>query len=141
MKITAILIFGVSLPLLAGCTNSFSRVADALNTAPGWYAERRAEIRGEGYPQIVNVPVLGAGAPAGSSLGQSTARAGQIAAMFDADPLARSAAGGEAEIREIADRIRQAFSAAEPEARFLTEADIMAIRESFNVPRVTSDVY
>ncbi len=141
MKITAILISGVSLTLLAGCTNSFGRVSDALGTAPGWYAERRAEIRGEGYPEIVGVPVLQEDALPGHGLGQNTARARQIAAMFDTDPLARVADDGAAEILEIAERIRLAFPSQEPEAHFLTEADILAIRESFNVQRVTSDAY
>ena len=141
MKNTVFLLLGVPFLLLGGCANSFGKVGDALNAAPAWYGERRAEIRGEGYPQIVSVPVLEAGDVPGKDLRTNTARARAIAAMFDTEPAARPAEGGETEILAIAAHIRQAFASAEPEASFLTEADIAAIRESFNVPRVTMDAY
>ena len=58
MKNTAILLCSVPLLLACGCTSSFAKARAAINEAPEWYAERRTEIRGEGYPKLDEIPVV-----------------------------------------------------------------------------------
>ncbi|MEM9670015.1 MAG: hypothetical protein AAF950_13925 [Pseudomonadota bacterium] len=43
--------------LLGGCA-SLNDVVGGIGNAPEWFRERRVEIRGEGYPQLRNVPTI-----------------------------------------------------------------------------------
>lgn len=139
MKNTAIPLLSVPFLLLAGCASPYSAVREAVNQAPEWYGDRRSEVRGEGYPRIVDVPVLSRDDMPGRGLAQRRGRAAELAAMFDNNPRAELPTGGSEEIYALAAEIRGAFAGFDPADDFLTEADIAAIRNSFNVPRVTQD--
>ena len=60
-----------------------------------------------------------------------------LQAAFDNDPRARVSLTGPEDILAIAAEIRGKLGPPLPEAAFLTETEIAAIRNSFNVPRVT----
>lgn len=137
MKNTAILLCGVPLLLASACTSSFSKVRAAINEAPEWYDARRTEIRGEGYPDVIDIPTIEANWKPDAALLASGDTMAILQATFDNDPRARVSLTGTADILAIAAEIRAEFDPPLPEAGFLTETEIAAIRESFNVPRVT----
>lgn len=136
MKNTAILLCGVPLMLASGCT-SFSKVRTAMADAPAWYSERRAEIRGEGYPSIADVPTVDPDWQPAKVLTVTGSEMEAIQQAFAADATAQTPAIGTAEIEAVAAEIRLAFEPGLPEAQFFTETEIAAIRASFDVPRVT----
>ncbi|MEX1250371.1 MAG: hypothetical protein WEA77_04160 [Hyphomonas sp.] len=137
MKNTAILLCGVPLLLAAGCTSSFTKVRGAVADAPAWYGDRRAEIRGEGYPDIADIPTVDPNWKPDKTLTVTGAQMADIQTAFAADARAQAPAIGAAEIAEVAAQIRGLFEPGLPPAEFLTETEIAAIRASFNVPRVT----
>ena len=137
MKNTAILLCGVPLLLASACTSSFSKVRGALNDAPEWYEARRTEIRGEGYPAIADIPAVDANWKPGEGLAASGADIAVIQAAFAADARAQAPAAGAAEIAAVVAAIQGVFEPGLPPGEFLTPTEIAAIRESFNVPRVT----
>lgn len=139
MKNTAILLCGVQLLLVAGCTSSFTKVRTAINEAPDWYAERRTQIRGEGYPQIVDIPAATPASQPVKSLSISGDELASLQRQFLTDPRAEVAAAEK--IAEVAAELRAEFEPGLPEAEFLSESEIAAIRASFNVPRVTEGLY
>lgn len=136
MKNTAIPLLGVTCLLLIGCTNSFTRVREAVNHAPDWYDARRTEIRGEGYPEIIDVPVLAKKDVPGKTLEASKARGEVLRAEFQ-DVRAASPADIAAEIALLREDIGREFAGLQADPGFLTEDEIEAIRAAFNVPRVT----
>lgn len=138
MKNTAIPLLLAPFLLVCGCTSSFGKVREAVNTAPDWYGERRAQIRGEGYPHLGSVPQADTANPPGKALRQQSGASDRLAAAFD-NPRGEVAAGGAEEIIAIAAAMVGNFGTVPPESDFLTDADIAAIRQSFNVPRVTRD--
>lgn len=140
MKNTAIPLLIVPFLLAAGCSSSFSKVRDAVNNAPEWYGERRAQIRGEGYPKLHEVPQTDPAKVPGQTLSAHLNRGDVLSDAFSGD-RAEVAVGGEEEIRAIALSMRGEFGDIPPESDFLTEAEIAAIRSQFNVPRVTRDEY
>lgn len=140
MKITAIPLLIVVAVAATGCTSSFSKVREAVNNAPDWYGERRAEIRGEGYPELAALPQASPANDAGPRLKIQLNRSSELAKEF-ADPRAAVSAGGAEEILAIAESIRGGFDGLPPDPDFLTEADIATIRNKFNVPRVTQDEF
>lgn len=139
MKNTAIPLLIAPFLLVSGCTSSFGKVREAVAAAPDWYGERRAQIRGAGYPDLADVPQADTANPPGKALKAQQAGASQrLATAFD-DPRADVAAGGAEEIIAIANAMLGSFGTLPPESDFLTDAEIAAIRQSFNVPRVTRD--
>ena len=137
MKNTVIPLIGVSCLLLVGCTNSFTKVRDAVNQAPDWYETRRQEIRGEGYPVLAEVPTIAPGELPGKTLPASAKRVSALAAQFAETARAELPANGPAEIAAVGAEIRQQFAGLDESSNFLTDDEIAAIRNSFNVPRVT----
>ncbi|MEZ5945702.1 MAG: hypothetical protein R3C13_11980 [Hyphomonas sp.] len=137
MKNTAIPLMSVSILLLAGCTNSFAQVRDAVNQAPEWYGERRAEIRGEGYPKLYEVPELAADQMPGKTLPVSAGRVQVLQAMFDGNERAAPPADAAAEMAALLQRVDADFAGFPADPGFLTQEEIMAIEAAFNVPRVT----
>jgi hypothetical protein len=140
MKNTAILLCGVPLLLIAGCSTSFSRMGKAIKDAPEWYGERRAEIRGEGYPKVIEIPEIDPNWKPSEGLAASAAQVAVIQAAFAADERSQVAPEGAAGIAAIAEELRAGFGAELPPGDFLTASDIAGIRESFNVPRVTEGI-
>lgn len=140
MKNTAILLCGVPLMLMAGCSTSFTKVRSAINEAPDWYAERRVQIRGEGYPDIADIPAATPAAQPVKSLSASGDVLAGLQQQFFSDPRAEVGAGAEG-IEKVGAELRAEFEPGLPEAEFLSESEIAAIRASFNVPRVTEGLY
>lgn len=140
MKNTAILLCGVPLLLASACTSSFAKVRSAINEAPEWYDARRTEIRGEGYPEIADIPTIDANWKPADGLEVSGQEMKSLQAMFDTSERAQLAPEGAARIANIAAELRAEFEPGLPETNFFTETEIAAIRESFNVPRVTEGV-
>jgi hypothetical protein len=139
MKNTAILLCGVPLLLASGCASSFTKVRAAINEAPDWYAERRVQIRGEGYPHVADIP------DPGSTMGQaqtlSVSGQAMAALQREFDTAERAQVAPAERIAEVAAGLRAEFEPGLPEAEFLSESEIAAIRASFNVPRVTEGLY
>ncbi|MEQ8299288.1 MAG: hypothetical protein RH945_01965 [Hyphomonas sp.] len=137
MKNTTIPLIGVSCLLLVGCSNSFAKVRSAVNQTPEWYETRRVEIRGEGYPELVEVPTIAPDQLPGKTLPASAERVTALSAEFADNARAELPADGPAEIAAVGEEIRQQFAGFDESSNFLTDAEIAAIRNSFNVPRVT----
>ncbi len=137
MKNTAIPLLSVALLLLTGCTNSFAQVRSAVNHAPEWYGERRVEIRGEGYPEIADVPVIDKANPPGARLALPAERIDALRALFDSNPRAEVTAADLDGVTTLVAAVRAEFADFTPSPNMLTGAEIAAIRDSFNVPRVT----
>lgn len=137
MKNTVIPLSGVLCLLLIGCTGSFDKVQDAVNSAPDWYDNRKAEIRGGGYPALVEVPTLADADVPGRGLKMSREQIEALRSLFLNEPLAQLPDDDGARIASIADGIRAQFDTFDSTAHFLTDAEVEAIRQSFNIPRVT----
>lgn len=137
MKNTTIPLIGVSCLLLVGCSNSFAKVRSAVNQTPDWYETRRVEIRGEGYPELVEVPTIAPDQLPGKTLPASAERVTALSAEFADNARAELPVDGPAEIAAVGEEIRQQFAGFDESSNFLTDAEIAAIRNSFNVPRVT----
>ncbi|MDX1292358.1 MAG: hypothetical protein R3265_06090 [Hyphomonas sp.] len=137
MKNTAIPLIGVCCLLLAACTGSFAKVRTAIDQAPDWYDARRVEIRGEGYPEIIDVPVIAEGQTPGQTLETSKSRGDELRAIFAADARAVEPANIAAEIEDLRETVRRGFAGLEATSEFLTDEEIAAIRSAFDVPRVT----
>lgn len=137
MKNTVIPLIGVSCLLLGACTNSFGKVRQAVADAPDWYEQRREEIRGEGYPEVIDIPVISADNMPGQTLHLSAERAAELRAAFETSDRAGVPANTLAEITALRESIRQGFAGLPADPGFLTEEEISAIRASFDVPRVT----
>lgn len=137
MKNTAILLSGVLIVAAGGCAGSFSKVKNAVDQAPDWYESSRSEVRGEGYPDLASIPEIQPGKEPGKTLPLSVTRVDELIAAFESDPRAQAPKRTSAEIEAYAQGVRAEFAAEIPPPNFLTEEEIAAIRESFNVPRVT----
>lgn len=139
MKNTAILLCGVPFLLATACSSSFTKVRSAINEAPDWYAERRVQIRGEGYPDIIDIPATTPAAPPVRALSKSGEDLAVLQRQFLTDPRAEVAPAEK--IEQVAAELRAEFEPGLPEAEFLSESEIAAIRASFNVPRVIEGLY
>ncbi|MEE2922813.1 MAG: hypothetical protein VYC38_13705 [Pseudomonadota bacterium] len=137
MKNTAIPLISVSCLLLAGCSGSFAKVRTAIDQAPEWYDARRVEIRGEGYPEIIDVPTIEKGQAPGQTLEASRSRSETLRAVFTESERAAGPANVAAEIETFRDTVRREFAGFDASSDFLTDEEILAIRSAFDVPRVT----
>ena len=137
MKNTAIPLISVCCLLLAACTGSFSKVRTAIDQAPDWYDARRVEIRGEGYPEFIDVPVIAEGATPGQTLQASKSRGAELRAIFADSARAVPPANIAAEIEDLQETVRREFAGFEASSDFLTDEEIAAIRSAFDVPRGT----
>jgi hypothetical protein len=137
MKNTAIPLMSVSFLLIAGCTNSYAKVREAVNQAPDWYAARRAEIRGEGYPNLNEVKELTEAELPGKTLPATAARVDILQAYFDTSERAEPPAEAGAQMAAMLTRVEAEFTDFPVDADFLTQDEIAAIEAAFNVPRVT----
>lgn len=137
MKNTAIPLLSVSILLIAGCTSSFAKVREAINQAPDWYDARRAEIRGEGYPNLAEVHELTGEELPGKTLPASAARVDILQAYFDSNERAELPADAGAEMAALLTRVEAGFADLPADPAFLTQDEIAQIQAAFNVPRVT----
>ena len=137
MKNTAIPLLSVSILLVAGCTGSFTKVREAVNQAPDWYDARRAEIRGEGYPDLAEVQELTGDDLPGKTLPVSAARVDILQAYFDTNERAELPVDAAGQMAALLKRVEAAFADLPADPAFLTQEEIAAIEAAFNVPRVT----
>jgi hypothetical protein len=137
MKNTAIPLTSVCCLLLAGCTGSFSKVRTAIDKAPDWYDARRVEIRGEGYPEFIDVPTIVKENTPGQTLEASKSRGAELRVIFAENARAVEPANAAAEIEDLRESVRRGFAGFEATSDFLTDEEIAAIRSAFDVPRVT----
>ena len=137
MKNTAIPLLSVSILLIAGCTGSFAKVREAVNQAPDWYDARRAEIRGEGYPDLGEVKELPADKLPGKTLPASAARVDILQAYFDSNERAELPADAAGQMAALLKRVEAGFADLPADPGFLTQDEIAGIEAAFNVPRVT----
>ena len=137
MKNTAIPLLSVIILLIAGCTGSFAKVRDAINQAPDWYDDRRAEIRGEGYPDLAEVPELAPDELPGKTLPVSAARVDILQAYFDTNERAELPVDADRQMAALLKRVEAGFADFPEDAGFLTQEEIAEIAAAFNVPRVT----
>ena len=137
MKNTAIPLMSVSILLVAGCTGSFSKVREAINQAPDWYGARRAEIRGEGYPDLAEVKELTGDEVPGKTLPAAAARVDTLQAYFDSNERAEPPADVAGEMAALLTRVEAGFADLPADPAFLTQQEIAEIEAAFNVPRVT----
>ncbi len=137
MKNTAIPLLSVSVLLIAGCTNSFSRVREAVNQAPDWYDARRKEIRGEGYPKLAEVQEIPVDQLPGKTLPDSAARVDILQAYFDSNERAEPPVDVAGQMAVLLKRVEAEFAGLPADPDFLTQEEIAEIEAAFNVPRVT----
>ncbi|MGH1422735.1 MAG: hypothetical protein ACRBEQ_13050 [Hyphomonas sp.] len=137
MKNTVILLSGVLCLLPIGCTNSFGKVQGAISSAPDWYDNRKTEIRGAGYPNLTEVPLLTDGELATRNVVLSREEVEALRNSFDENPLAQLPEGGSERIERVIESVHAQFESFDSTSNFLTDAEVEAIRQSFNVPRVT----
>ena len=137
MKNTAIPLIGVSCLLLTACSGSFSKVSNAVSQAPEWYGERRQEIRGEGYPEVIDIPEIAEGQQPGKTLQASKERGEELREEFAEDARAAAPANIAAEIEALRESVQRGFAGLQADTDFLTDEEIEAIRSEFDVPRVT----
>lgn len=140
MKNTVILLSGVAVLALTACAGSFGKARQAMKNAPEWYEARRKELRGEGYPELVEVPVIEPENRPGKSLPESNARVAALAGDLAAFERGLQPAATPAEIEALFARVRADFDDPQRPGSFLTDAEVAALREQFNVPRVTVGV-
>ena len=139
MKNTAFPLISVLLVAVSGCSGSFAKVKGALNEAPEWYADRRVEIRGEGYPELIDVPVIKDAERPGQTLPASAERVTAIGKLFAENARAELPDVSADAAMALRSDIQQQFAELDLSAGFLTPAEIQSIRDSFNVPRVTQN--
>ena len=125
--------------LLAGCANSFGKVRDTVSTTPDWYKAAREEIRGEGYPELSEVPELARRDVRRSAAALTLSREQTDAArlMFREDPRAVKPIPEPSDVRALAAEVAAALDRGGPvptgrdSELFLTQADIDRIRAIF----------
>ena len=137
MKNTAIPLLSVAILALPACVSASSMLRSA-DRVPDWYEERRKEIRGEGYPSLVSVPepVGRRGADARAVLAGE--RGAALLALFEEEPRGLAAPADPAATEAMHLAMLERFAEDLPPGNFLTDAEIAALRASFDVPRVTS---
>lgn len=125
----------VIIALLAGCTNSFSRMKAMRDNAPEWYAARKVEISGQGYPKIGDIPVASDTRARTASLSLSQAEVNAAIARFKQSGRAELAAETPEAMLEWAAVTRRAVEGQIPVPDFLTDEEVIAIKATFDRPR------
>lgn len=123
---------------LPGCTSSFSRVAETVAAAPDWYAERRDEVVGRGYPSVSRVPAAAATETDRARLAAIRGDVGVAEALVRMDPRAVPPA---LELERMLAWSREARAAAEAldtPGDFLTDEEAQALRARFETDRAQS---
>lgn len=111
---------------LVGCASSIEQVRDTVSAAPDWYDERAAEVRGEGYPNVADIPTLSEEArTAVRELETGREELTRVEQLFRMDPRAASPGLELVEMQAWADEVKARFEiiAADP-GDFLTDEDV-----------------
>lgn len=123
--------------VLGGCA-SLDEVVGGIANTPEWFQNRRVEIRGEGYPDLTEVP--SEDSVEGVSLRltsiEKDARAGF--ATFLSDPRTEAAHLSLEEITQRQQSLQRRLSSEAPDQTdaVLTDADLDALREKLRVPPI-----
>ena len=117
---------------LTGCATPLERVISVAGDVPDWFEERRAEVRGEGYPQLTEVPN---GTDGPSSDTQTNAVRAVLASYdnFFNDPRAAEPSITKADIIALKEELFAQFKRIEalPDQERITEAEIEAMKALF----------
>ena len=125
----------VTFALLAGCASSLERVQAVRDAAPDWYAARKVEISGDGYPSIGDIPFVTEETRPGQQLGLSERDTIATLRALLADPRSNMAEESPAEMRIWATTVRRAVEGRIPAPDFLTDEDVAALKAIFDRPR------
>lgn len=119
--------------LLSGCTGSVNRVKGLISEAPDWYEQRRVEIRGEGYPDVEEIPRLADHALPGRQLNREEAVLGTAEIAFLTHPRAEPApATAVADAWALHAELTAKFEPVSTPPDVLTDAEIDALRSVFD---------
>ena len=122
--------------LLGGCASLDDVVGGIANT-PDWFQERRVEIRGEGYPDLSDVPSETNVLEVGNRLRATEKATRAELDAFLLDPRNQPVNLTSEEIAQRRAELRDAFLAApKGNDEFLSEAEIKALRTQLRVPPV-----
>lgn len=143
MNLRVILLSGVlasgGAASLTGCASSLDAMRDTVAGAPEWYDERRAEVRGEGYPEIGRVPELTPEQASLSNLDQTRADVSETEALFLSDLRAVPAGLELDEMLEWARETKAEFAqAADEPANHLTPEEVAELRAIFETRRAAA---
>lgn len=112
--------------LLGGCAS----IDNVIGGTPEWFQEKRAEIRGTGYPTFADVPTQRPVSTARKGFALSADEMVNAALMFDTHPRAGRVDKSGDEIEAEAEAVRQLMGEIDPRTdAALSEADIAALRK------------
>lgn len=125
----------VTFAFLVGCASSIERARELRAGAPDWYAARKVEISGSGYPHVRDIPLVTNANRPGRTL--DTSRIETLGALdaFLADPRSAPAEETPEQILQWASHTRRAVEGQIPAPDFLTDEDVAALHAIFDTPR------
>lgn len=125
----------VTLLVSSGCASSLERIGEVRDAAPEWYKERRTELVGRDYPSIADVPFVTEETRPGQRLGASQAETLQALDALLMDPRNTPVEETGAEMKAWAEALRGRVNQDIPQADFLTDEEVEALRATFDTPR------
>ncbi len=127
--------FFVTIWLFGGCASALNPIQDMRQGAPAWYEARKEEIRGEGYPQIANIPVLAGAVRPGQGLARSRENTLSALALLRSDPRMIVPSETAEEMRAWSQELQFLLESQVPQVEFMTDADVAALRARFDTAR------
>ncbi len=118
--------------MLSGCSGSFNKMRSVVAEAPDWYETRRVEIRGEGYPNVAEVPVIDASDRPGAELERERIEVGAAEQAFLTHPRARAPQISPDDIMALQSELKARFGPVRTPPDILSEAEIAALRAVFD---------
>jgi len=121
---------------LSGCTSGFQKVRETVASAPDWYDERAAEVRGEGYPRVGEIPVLTAEEKTSRNLLVSREEVTNAERLFAMNP--RSVPPGLELERMLSWAVEAKADASAREADpfvHITDEELARLKALFDIPR------
>lgn len=116
------------LSVLGGCA-SLDNVVGGIANAPEWFQERRVEIRGEGYPDLNEVPVAAPIAGSNTRLALSAREAEEARETLFGHPRAALAHLTLQDMQQTAASLRPQLPNLQPKPEgFLSESELDALR-------------
>ena len=125
----------VTLLACSACASSLERITDVGSAAPDWYKERQAELRGQDYPRLADVPVITEENRPGGGLAASQAETLEAFEALVNDPRNAPVEETARQMRIWANQARRAVDQQIPLPDFLSDEEIAALRAIFDTPR------
>ena len=125
----------VTFVFLAGCAGSIEKVQAMRAEAPEWYEARKLEFRGEGYPELGDIPEKRTDYDPIKKLELSEAETRAALALFQQHPRSEPAVETPEEIAAWAADLKRAVEGRLPAPDFLTDAEVEEIKARFNIAR------